>query len=79
MTAPKEVARCQVDRHAEALISLSERLHADPDTAWEEHGAAAAVPESLAFTLSTLAILLLVRATGVTAARRQAPCETRHR
>ncbi|GAA0983194.1 M20 family metallopeptidase [Streptomyces asiaticus] len=43
----KEAARRAVDRHAEELIRLSERLHADPETAWEEHRAAAAVPEPL--------------------------------
>nr|WP_043236569.1 M20 family metallopeptidase [Streptomyces violaceusniger] len=43
----KEAARREVDRHAEELIRLSERLHADPETAWEEHRAAAAVPEPL--------------------------------
>ncbi|MFE2373864.1 M20 family metallopeptidase [Streptomyces sp. NPDC059398] len=44
---PKEAARQTVDRHADALTGLSERLHADPETAWEEHRAAAAVPELL--------------------------------
>ncbi len=43
----KEAARRAVDRRAEELIGLSERLHADPETAWEEHRAAAAVPELL--------------------------------
>ncbi|MFD5457353.1 M20/M25/M40 family metallo-hydrolase, partial [Streptomyces olivaceus] len=48
MTATlKEAARQAVDRHAEELIALSERLHADPETAWEEHRAAATVPELL--------------------------------
>ncbi|MGW5641323.1 M20 family metallopeptidase [Saccharopolyspora sp. NPDC003752] len=47
MTALKNAARTEVDRHADALIRLSERLHADPETAWEEHRAAAAVPELL--------------------------------
>nr|WP_199811572.1 M20 family metallopeptidase [Streptomyces sp. NRRL S-340] len=45
--ALKEAARRAVGRHAEELIALSERLHADPETAWEEHRAAAAVPEPL--------------------------------
>ncbi|MFK0294972.1 M20 family metallopeptidase [Streptomyces sp. NPDC090442] len=45
--APKEAARRAVDRRAEELTGLSERLHADPETAWEEHRAAAAVPELL--------------------------------
>ncbi|WP_322987319.1 hypothetical protein [Phaeacidiphilus oryzae] len=43
----KAAARARVERHAEELIALSERLHADPETAWEEHRAAAAVPELL--------------------------------
>ncbi|TDD02551.1 M20 family peptidase [Saccharopolyspora terrae] len=43
----KAAARNVIDRHAEELIGLSERLHADPETAWEEHRAAAAVPELL--------------------------------
>lgn len=43
----KEAARSEIDRHADRLIALSERLHADPETAWEEHRAAAAVPELL--------------------------------
>jgi len=47
MSALKEAARRAVDRRAEELIDLSERLHADPETAWEEHRAAAAVPELL--------------------------------
>lgn len=47
MTALKNAARAEVDRHADALIRLSERLHADPETAWEEHRAAAMVPELL--------------------------------
>ncbi|OXM55753.1 M20 family metallopeptidase [Amycolatopsis alba] len=47
MTTPKNAARAEVDRHAEALIRLSDRLHADPETAWEEHRAAAMVPELL--------------------------------
>nr|CTQ90516.1 Catalyzes the cleavage of p-aminobenzoyl-glutamate to p-aminobenzoate and glutamate, subunit A [Kibdelosporangium sp. MJ126-NF4] len=47
MTTPKAAARAQVDRHADELVRLSERLHADPETAWEEHRAAASVPELL--------------------------------
>ncbi|WP_207922259.1 M20 family metallopeptidase [Saccharopolyspora terrae] len=47
MTSMKAAARNVIDRHAEELIGLSERLHADPETAWEEHRAAAAVPELL--------------------------------
>jgi amidohydrolase len=47
MPTPKAAARAAVDRHADELIRLSERLHADPETAWEEHRAAAAVPDLL--------------------------------
>ncbi|WP_324785190.1 M20 family metallopeptidase [Streptomyces sp. H51] len=47
MGTPKEAARREVHRHADRLIRLSERLHADPETAWEEHRAAATVPEPL--------------------------------
>lgn len=47
MTVLKDAARAEVDRQAGALIGLSERLHADPETAWEEHRAAAAVPALL--------------------------------
>ncbi|QWF85992.1 M20 family metallopeptidase [Amycolatopsis sp. CA-230715] len=47
MSALKNAARARIDRHADALIRLSERLHADPETAWEEHRAAASVPELL--------------------------------
>ncbi|MBB4684057.1 M20 family metallopeptidase [Amycolatopsis jiangsuensis] len=47
MTALKNAARAAIDRHADELIRLSERLHADPETAWEEHRAAASVPELL--------------------------------
>ncbi|AUI60182.1 M20 family metallopeptidase [Amycolatopsis sp. BJA-103] len=47
MTTPKDAARAEVDRHADELIRLSRRLHADPETAWEEHRAAAMVPELL--------------------------------
>jgi amidohydrolase len=49
-TAPKdlkEAARARLDRHATALVDLARRLHAEPETAWEEHRAAAAVPELL--------------------------------
>jgi amidohydrolase len=47
MTTLKTTARAEIDRHADELIRLSERLHADPETAWEEHRAAAAVPDPL--------------------------------
>lgn len=47
MSALKNAARERIDRHADDLIRLSERLHADPETAWEEHRAAASVPELL--------------------------------
>lgn len=47
MGALKAAARREIDRQADELVGLSERLHADPETAWEEHRAAAAVPELL--------------------------------
>ncbi|WP_020500567.1 M20 family metallopeptidase [Sciscionella marina] len=47
MPSLKDAAREQVDRHSAELIRLSERLHADPETAWEEHRSAAMVPELL--------------------------------
>ncbi|GAB3383028.1 M20 family metallopeptidase [Amycolatopsis echigonensis] len=47
MGTSKAAARAEVERHADELIQLSERLHADPETAWEEHRSAAAVPELL--------------------------------
>ncbi|WP_020673211.1 M20 family metallopeptidase [Amycolatopsis nigrescens] len=47
MTSLKQVARAEIDRHAGELVRLSERLHANPETAWEEYRAAAAVPELL--------------------------------
>ncbi|WP_431875743.1 M20 family metallopeptidase [Amycolatopsis sacchari] len=43
----KTAARETVTRHADDLVRLSERLHADPETAWEEHRAAASVPDLL--------------------------------
>jgi amidohydrolase len=46
-TRAKQAARAAVNRHAPGLIALSERLHADPETAWEEHRAAAQVPDLL--------------------------------
>jgi amidohydrolase len=46
-TDAKRAARAAADRYAPELISLSERLHADPETAWEEHRAAEAVPDLL--------------------------------
>jgi amidohydrolase len=47
MNTPKQAARARIDRHATALVDLARRLHADPETAWEEHRAAATVPELL--------------------------------
>ncbi|GAA2363044.1 M20 family metallopeptidase [Saccharopolyspora halophila] len=47
MTALKTAARTAIERHSGELVRLSERLHADPETAWEEHRAAAAVPDLL--------------------------------
>lgn len=48
-TIPREkaAARAAVDRAAEELVALSTALHARPETAWEEHYAAAKVPELL--------------------------------
>nr|WP_028933336.1 M20 family metallopeptidase [Pseudonocardia spinosispora] len=43
----KGAVRERTLRDADGLIRLSERLHADPETAWEEHRAAAMVPELL--------------------------------
>ncbi len=43
----KRAARARIDERADALLDLSRRLHADPEVAWEEHRAAAAVPELL--------------------------------
>src|SRR6478735_4360935 len=45
--ALKQAARARIDRKATALVDLARRLHADPETAWEEHRAAAAVPALL--------------------------------
>jgi len=45
--AVKEAARARVNQHADGLLDLARRLHADPETAWEEHRAAATVPELL--------------------------------
>lgn len=47
-TALKARAADAVDAAAPALIALSETLHAHPETAWEEHRAAAWVGEALA-------------------------------
>ncbi|OON78081.1 M20 family metallopeptidase [Streptomyces tsukubensis] len=47
MATCKEAARREIDRRSDELIGLSERLHADPETAWEEHRAAVAVPDLL--------------------------------
>ncbi|WP_232667811.1 M20 family metallopeptidase [Pseudonocardia sp. TRM90224] len=47
MNALKEAARTRVHRHAEQLVDLARRLHADPEIGWEEHRAAATVPELL--------------------------------
>ena len=44
----KDVVPRRVGEHAERLIGLSEVLHADPETAWQEHRATARVPEPLA-------------------------------
>jgi amidohydrolase len=47
MITQKAAARTAIDRHADELIRLSEQLHADPETAWQEHRAATVVPELL--------------------------------
>ncbi|GAA4867049.1 M20 family metallopeptidase [Saccharopolyspora cebuensis] len=47
VTREKAAVRTAVDRAAEELVALSAALHARPETAWEEHHAAAAVPELL--------------------------------
>jgi amidohydrolase len=44
----KDVVRRRVGECVEELVGLSEALHGDPETAWEEHRAAARVPEPLA-------------------------------
>lgn len=44
---PQEEIRRRVQADADALIALSERIHAHPETAWEEHRAAGWVGESL--------------------------------
>lgn len=43
----KDTAAATVAAHASTLIGLSERLHAHPETAWQEHRAAAWVGEAL--------------------------------
>jgi amidohydrolase len=43
----KPAARAAIDRHRDELVALSERLHAEPEIAWQEHRAAARVPEPL--------------------------------
>ncbi len=43
----KEQARRSVAEHRDRLVALSERVHAHPETAWEEHRAAAWVGEEL--------------------------------
>ncbi|MER5388630.1 M20/M25/M40 family metallo-hydrolase, partial [Saccharopolyspora sp. NPDC002686] len=47
VTREKAAIRTAVDRVADDLVELSTRLHARPETAWEEHHAAATVPELL--------------------------------
>src|SRR5690606_25347676 len=43
----KEAVRRTVREHADSLIELSHRLHAHPETAFEEHRAAAWLAETL--------------------------------
>ncbi|MFC3996190.1 M20 family metallopeptidase [Nocardiopsis sediminis] len=47
VTREKAAVRAAVDRAAGDLVALSGELHARPETAWEEHHAAAAVPHLL--------------------------------
>ncbi|ALL79284.1 peptidase M20 (plasmid) [Pseudonocardia sp. EC080610-09] len=44
MTGEKTAVRAAVERAADELVDLSRTLHARPETAWEEHHAAATVP-----------------------------------
>ncbi len=43
----KAATRAVVDKQAEDLVALSERIHAHPETAWQEHQACAWVGKSL--------------------------------
>ena len=43
----KTAAQAVVAKHADDLVALSERLHAHPETAWQEYQACAWVAESL--------------------------------
>lgn len=47
LTRAKAAARAAVDAAADELVELSRSLHARPETAWQEHHAAATVPEPL--------------------------------
>lgn len=47
VTREKDAVRAAVDRAADELVELSTTLHARPETAWEEHHAAATVPQLL--------------------------------
>jgi amidohydrolase len=52
---PKQRAQAAVQDAAPALIALSEELHADPETAWQEHRSSrrvAALLESVGFTVT---------------------------
>ncbi|OUZ12399.1 peptidase M20 [Aeromicrobium sp. PE09-221] len=48
LTGPRERVAAQVRADTERLIALSERLHAHPEIAWQEHRAARWVAEPLA-------------------------------
>ncbi|MEN2739226.1 M20 family metallopeptidase [Microbacterium sp. X-17] len=47
-TALKDRARALVDADLPSLVALSEALHADPETAWNEHRSSARLQEALA-------------------------------
>ncbi|GAA4152459.1 M20 family metallopeptidase [Leifsonia shinshuensis] len=47
-TALKDRVRALVDADLPSLVALSEALHADPETAWNEHRASARLQEALA-------------------------------
>lgn len=47
-TSLKDRARALVDADLPSLVALSEALHADPETAWNEHRASARLQEALA-------------------------------
>ncbi|MEY9853880.1 amidohydrolase [Leifsonia sp. EB41] len=48
-TSLKDRARALVDADVPSLVALSEALHADPETAWNEHRSSARLQEALAY------------------------------